>query len=106
MFNKKTALIISEDGITDNTSAWSAGLVPWSDIVEIKEAKNELKQKLLVIHVKNPEEYLPRTGRMGPELNRMYGTPLVIGASVLKCEYGELKSAIDAAFADSATQAR
>ena len=103
-FNKKIALIINEHGLVDNSSLWSVGDIPWSDIVEIKEANNELKQKLLVINVRNPNEYLHKTGNAksntGDQLNRKYGSPIVIGVSGLKCDYAELKSALDAAFFD------
>ena len=102
--NPGIGLLIEDRGITDLSGPWSVGEVPWSDVQEIRERVNGMGQRLLVIMVKNPEEYMRRSDRgMGSSrevLHRQFGSPVVIGASALKCRYAELKAALDSAFAE------
>jgi len=55
MFNKSAGLIIDENGITDNSTVISAGLIKWADITEIKMKRNKL-----LIYTKNPGQYIGR----------------------------------------------
>jgi hypothetical protein len=43
--------------VFDNTSAVSAGLVPWTDVLEIRETK-VANQTFINLVVKNPQEYI------------------------------------------------
>src|SRR5450432_4068670 len=57
--DKRPGLIIDETGVTDNSSAVSAGHIPWNDITHIT-VTNVMKQKFFVFNVKNPNDYLNR----------------------------------------------
>ena len=51
--DKKPGLIINRKGITDNSSGVSAGLIPWTDIKEIKISQ-VMSQKFLMFIVPSP----------------------------------------------------
>jgi len=92
-------LIINSDGITDNSSGVSAGLIPWKDINEITK-ETIANQDFLVIKVKNPEEYINRqTGlikRKAMEMNyKSFGSPINISSNGLKCNFNELYQIIN-----------
>lgn len=92
--DKKAGIIINSQGIIDNSSGVSAGLVSWKDIQEIKVAQ-VMNQKFLMLIVKNPRDYLARVTntikRKGMEINyKTYGSPISISASSLKIYFDEL----------------
>jgi hypothetical protein len=92
--DKKAGLIINCQGIIDNSSGVSAGLVSWKDIQEIKVAQ-VMNQKFLMLIVENPQDYLAKVTntikRKGMELNyKTYGSPISISASSLKINFDEL----------------
>jgi len=92
--DKKAGLIINRQGIIDNSSGVSAGLVLWSDIEEIK-ISNVMSQKFLMFIVKNPQDYINRVTnplkRKGMEMNyRTYGSPISISANSLQINFDKL----------------
>jgi hypothetical protein len=95
--DKKVGLIINEEGIIDQSSGISLGLIPWSDITKIKSAQ-VMSTRFLLIHVRNPEQYLAKSGglkkRMLMANMKMYGTPLAISSNSLKCNFAELEKLI------------
>jgi hypothetical protein len=62
-FDKKAGLIVDNNGITDQSSGVSLGLILWSDITEI-EIGRIMSNRFLLIHVRNPEQYLARASGM------------------------------------------
>ncbi len=89
-------LIISDDGIIDNSSGVSGGQILWNDIEDIRVLEIH-RQKLIMLQVKNPQDYIDKqTGafkRKMMALNyKMYGTPLSITANALKINFEELLS--------------
>jgi hypothetical protein len=87
-------LIIDEKGLIDNSSGLSAGHILWSDIEDVSVIEIH-KQKLIMIHVKNPHDYIVRHNnlvkRKGLELNnKMYGTPLSISSNGLQTSFDNL----------------
>ena len=91
----RPGLTISEHGITDYSNLTSVGFIPWSDIIAIKEEQNEFRQKLIVIVVKNPDEYIdkPIGARASRKAQHMqFGSPIVISASVLDFDTPQLVS--------------
>lgn len=93
-FDKKPGLVIDNDGISDNSSGVSAGLIAWRDIngLTVRQVYN---QQYILVMVKNPEEYIGRYTsafkRRVVKLNyKMYGSPLTITAGSLKCSFNEL----------------
>lgn len=88
ILDKKMGLIISQNGIIDNSSGISAGLISWSEIENIDYLKIS-NQEFLIIEINDPEAYLlriPNTWKrkiMGYNLKK-YGSPILISASALK----------------------
>gem|GEM_PF-88308 len=94
--DKRPGLIISNEGILDNASGVAAGVIPWSDIQEIKLA-HVMSQKFLMLIVKDPQQYIQRETnaikRKGMELNyKNYGSPISISAAALKINFNELQA--------------
>lgn len=92
-FDRKPGLVLSEDGFTDNSSVISAGFVPWSDVVKLKNYDIS-GQRSLMIAVRDPEKYIKRYGplrRMFVRANqRWYGGPIGITANTLRIRQSEL----------------
>ena len=94
MRDKKPGLIVSEEGIIDNSSGISAGLITWNDIEDITTAK-VMSQKFLMIIVKNPQDYINRVTnpikRNTMTLNyKSYGSPISISANALETDFDDL----------------
>ena len=105
--DKKPGLIINHSGIVDNSSGLSAGLIQWSDIEDITVVVVH-RQKLIMVHVKNPQEFINRQTsflkRKGMEYNyKMYGTPLSITTNGLKTSFDNLLNLLTEKFQASQT---
>ena len=104
--DNKPGLIINSEGIIDNSSGVSAGIVLWTDIIEISTA-NVMNQKFLMFIVKNPEEYINRQNgivkRKAMEINyKTYGSPISISANTLDTNFEELYKLLKRKFKESA----
>ena len=103
--DKSPGLIISEEGITDNSSAVSAGFIPWTDVKAIKETK-VVNQKFINIVVKNPHVYIDRQKSafkkkaMRANYNIYGGTPIGISVNGLKSNYKDLKALLEKRMSD------
>jgi hypothetical protein len=93
LFDKRPGLVLSEEGIVDNSSGVAAGLIPWSDIegfgvVEIR------RNKFIVVFVKDPEKFLQRGNAMQRALHRanaqMVGSPVSFSTGTLDMPFAEL----------------
>ncbi|HOY20288.1 MAG TPA: STM3941 family protein [Haliscomenobacter sp.] len=94
LFDRGPGLIIDEQGLTDNSSAISAGQILWTDIEAISVLEIQ-RQKLIMLQVKNPQDYIDKqpSGLKRKLMNmnfRMYGTPLSISSNGLKISFAEL----------------
>ncbi|MBS1652624.1 MAG: hypothetical protein JSU07_11510 [Bacteroidetes bacterium] len=92
--DKKAGLIINREGITDNSSGVSAGLIPWSDIEEIKVSQ-VMNQKFLMFIVRNPQDYLDKVTnalkRNAMKMNyKTYGSPISISSNALQTNFDDL----------------
>ena len=92
--DKKAGLIINGQGVIDNSSGVSAGLVLWSDIEKIKTTKVQ-SQKFMMFIVKNPQDYIDRVTnplkRKAMEMNyKVYGSPISISANSLQTNFDDL----------------
>ena len=98
LFDKKPALIFNNSGIVDNASSVSPAFIPWSDVVgaEICEIQ---KEKLLIIYVRDPQEYIARGSSLRRKLNKanykMVGSPISIASNTLAINFSELVSLFD-----------
>ena len=102
--DKSPGLIISDEGITDNSSGLSAGFIPWADIIAIKESK-VVNQKFINIIVKNPQVYIDRQNstfkRKTMQTNYNYFRSAIgISANGLKINYSNLKTLLEKKFSD------
>lgn len=91
MMDKRPGLIINKEGIIDNSSGVSAGLIPWNDIENITVTK-VMSQRFLMIHVRNPQDYLSKVTnpikRNTMALNyKSYGSPISISANALEIDF-------------------
>ena len=97
LFDKKPGLILDENGINDNSSAVSVGLILWKDIVSIRTEKIQ-STKFLIINIDNAEKYLKRSSKFKRFLlktnMRMYGTPITISSTGLKYNFENLEKLI------------
>ena len=97
----KTAFEINDNNLVDNSSPASVGVINWDDIIEIKEASNELRQKLLIFIVKNPQEYIEKTAKMSSMRKiyyKQFGSPIVIISGNLKYNYTEFINELNLRF--------
>jgi len=93
--DKKKGLIINSQGITDNSSGVSAGLIPWKDIQEIKVSQ-VMSQKFLMFIVSNPQDYIDKVTnpfkRNAMKMNyKSYGSPISISSNALQTNFDDLQ---------------
>jgi|APSaa5957512535_1039671.scaffolds.fasta_scaffold171500_1 hypothetical protein len=101
VFNNSPGLVLNAAGIFDNSSAVSAGFIPWSEVESIEQYKVH-SQKILAIHVKTPEKYLTGNALLvaTKKANQnMSGTPIHITANTLKIGFDELLAEVNGYFA-------
>lgn len=92
--DKKPGLIISPEGITDNSSGVSAGLIPWTEIEEILVTQ-VMHQRFLMFMVTDPEKYINRVKnplkRGIMKMNyKSYGSPVSISSNALNTNFEKL----------------
>jgi len=97
---KNAGLIISDDGLVDNSSGLSAGLIDWADIKSISFTGSGIN-KFLIVNVKKPDKYIKREKyilkRTALLLNyKMSGSPIHILASFLDIDLFTLQDMIAA----------
>jgi hypothetical protein len=92
---KNIGLIIDSSGITDNSSDEAVGHIPWKNIIKI-ESFLIYGQKILVIIVNNPDEFINR--EKNPVLRTAYktnykmcGSPISISTNIWNCKGNELE---------------
>ncbi len=107
LFDKGPGLVIDEDGIYDNTSAFKFGLIPWSDISQVYErsiqASVASKQYFVTIALVDPGKYISRETnvlkRKLLEANaKSYGSPVHISTNGLKTNHQNLFKLISERF--------
>lgn len=102
LFDKKPGLIISEQGIYDNSSVFRFGLIPWSDMLQIYE-RTVQKQHFVTIGLVDPEKYISKeTNFIKKKLlqvnSKSYGSPIHISTNGLKTNHKDLLNLINSCF--------
>jgi len=102
LFSKQIGLMIDENGITDNSSGTSVGLIDWDDIIEIDTLK-VASTKFVLIRIKDANKYINRASdaiskRAMKSNHKTYGTPLSILSNTLKIKHDELLNKINESF--------
>lgn len=105
IFNSKPGILINSAGITDNSSALSAGFIPWEDISAI-ESKRITNQKFIIIILKNPENYLEKIQnkfkQRAMQMNyKMSNSPINISANSLKISFDDLYEVLNKALSEN-----
>ena len=91
-------LLINEEGITDNGTGSSIGLVHWKDIMSLRMTGIP-NSKMLLIMVREPQKYINQgTGKLVRfflRLNNMiYGSPIVIPTITLNIKEDDLETKV------------
>ena len=92
--DKNPGLILSKQGITDNSSGVSVGLIPWTDIQEVKITQ-EVNQRFIMLIVRNPQDYLDKVKnplkKTAMKMNyNTYGSPISISPNALQTNFEDL----------------
>ncbi|MBL7781839.1 MAG: hypothetical protein JNM22_11530 [Saprospiraceae bacterium] len=95
-------LIVSDEGITDHSSAVDAGFIPWSDVEEISEG-SFLGSHYMRIKVRNIDQYINKQPSalkrfMMRHNHKTFKAGLVISAGSIRCSFEELKDLLERRF--------
>lgn len=99
LFDKNPGLVLTDQGIYDNTSAFKVGLIPWSDVSHIYESTVQAsiasKQRFITIGLTEPQKYIAKeTNGLKRKLlqanAKRYGSPIHISTNALKTKHNEL----------------
>ncbi|MBS1613136.1 MAG: hypothetical protein JST49_09970 [Bacteroidetes bacterium] len=91
--NPSTDIVISDEGINDNSSYISVGLIEWQDILKVDEGviKN---QSFIMIYVMDPDKYLSRASGIKhwfmKQNCKWYGSPLAISTKYITMPHKDL----------------
>jgi hypothetical protein len=99
LFDNQPGLIINEEGVFDNSSGVSAGMIPWNDITGFEKFQ-VMSTKLLLIRVRNPDAYVSRvTNRFKARImaanSASYGTPISISPHSLDIRFEQLLALLE-----------
>lgn len=93
LFDTQPGLILNQNGITDNTSGFPLGFVPWKEIIGIGEYTAH-RQKFIVLILQDPEKYINQGSTVAQKVKRanfnLCGTPFTISANSLQIRYETL----------------
>lgn len=95
IFDSKPGLVFSSAGLTDNSSGFSAGFIPWTDIAgfSIYSAHGH---RLIVVLLNHPEKYISVGSVLRRNINRvnhnMAGSPITITPNSLQIGFDDLIS--------------
>lgn len=94
LFDKAPGLLISKEGIMNNSSGFSKQFIPWTDILSFNIASVQ-RQTFVNILVRNPEDYMNREKNfIKRKLMKMnldqFGSVISISPNGLKCSWNEL----------------
>jgi hypothetical protein len=102
LLDQRPGLVLSAEGIFDNSSGVSAGLVPWADIVGFSMYQVQ-RQKMLVMMVSSPQKCIENRNFLIRPLLRanagISGSPITITSSSLKISFSELTDACNEYYA-------
>lgn len=97
LFDKNAMLKISENGLYDNISLFSCGLIPWETISDVK-VENAFKADFLIIKLTNPKEVISRQNILKQIILKKYykkwETPFIISEKRIGYNLQELKNII------------
>jgi hypothetical protein len=99
LMDKNPGIILDNEGIYDNTSAFNFGFIPWNDISGVHERTVQIsmasKQHFVTIGLINPEKYIDAEKntlkrKLLQQNAKNYGSPVHISTNGLKTTHKEL----------------
>ena len=98
LFDSSPGLIIDERGITDNSSAFPGGFIPWADIAGF-EARQIYNQRILYVLLNDHQKYIAKFNPIKRALltanMKIAASPVVINVSSLQIGFDELFSLVN-----------
>ena len=110
LFDSSPGLLISSEGIVDNTSPVAAGKVPWDEITRITVSRVESPVDsesfaplfFLAVHVRHPNRYIEEGNALERMLRRQnyqwFGTPVRLTPMTLKIKFDEMAKIVQENF--------
>lgn len=103
IFSSEIGLRIDSDGIFDNATATSIGLIKWNDISGIETIRVN-GNKVLLLKVKTPQVYIDKAkNRIARSTMKnclkTYGTPISLTATSLKIKFSKMEELVRQEFA-------
>ena len=98
IYIKGYGLVLSNNGIENNSNLTNVGIINWEDITKIR-TKDLNKNKLILLFVKNDKKYYKTVKNPIIKLNllayrQFYGTSFVIEPKNIDCTFKTLKQSI------------
>ena len=95
LFDRRSGLIIDQNGLIDHTTYTSVGRIEWKDIVGIDTYQVE-STKMIIIHTDNPEKYIKRAkngfaAKAMRMSQSMTGSPISISSGSIKISHDDLE---------------
>jgi hypothetical protein len=102
LFDGRPGLVLDEHGLTDNSSLFSAGFVPWSDITGVSvRAVHGSNQKILYVLLADPERFIAKFGpvrRLAMRAGLKFGSPVGITSGTLQIGFDEMVALVQKHF--------
>ena len=103
IFSSKIGLRIDNDGIFDNATQASIGMIKWDDITSIETIRVN-GNNVLLLKVNTPDKYIDKAkNRIARSTMKnclkMYGTPIALTATALKIKFSALEELVQKEFA-------
>jgi len=98
--DKNAGITIDENGILDQSTSISSGLISWKSISNLE---SNSKEKMILIKVKKPDDFTKNAKNRAIKqlLQRnlaIYKTPVVIESNYLNCSFDELQTTLETQF--------
>jgi hypothetical protein len=106
IFDKSPGLILTKNGLIDNSNAFKIGFIPWEDVMNIQRM-HTYNQRFISIAVKDPQKYIDRQRsnfkKKLMKLNlKLYGSVIGINSNLLKCDFERLYTLIQDEYSEFA----
>ncbi len=98
ILDQRPGVVLSPEGLEDNSTGVAVGFIPWSDITGV-DTYRTFNQRTLVVKVADPQKYLGGGNALARYLRKsnlkLCGSPVTITTAVLKIGYDDLMALIE-----------
>jgi hypothetical protein len=102
LFDGRPGLVLDDRGLTDNSSLFAAGFVPWSEITGVSvRAVHGSNQKILYVLLADPERFIAKFGplrRLAMRAGMKMGSPVGITSGTLQVGFDEMVALVERHF--------